>query len=277
MTNPDNRLQDFQEQFKKSVRKNAPDEPFIYEEIATLSMHFDMRSIQSVMRKNDPDSLVLSYTRSMMGFLFFQPDPERIAMIGLGGGSLAKYCVKYLPHAHFTAVEINAQVIALREQFKIPADNEKFCVLHGNGADYVANKFDKIDVLLIDGFDEGGHPAKLCSAGFYDNCYAKLSDGGVMVVNLLASDLKFGTYTARMRDSFEDKVVVVDAEEHGNKIAFAFKGKDFPISKETLLERIRILGPKHPIPLHNTAKKILQRLNTHTSHSEWEHIFGLVL
>src|SRR5664279_3917355 len=195
MTNPAIRLKDFQEQFKKSSSKNSPDEPFVYDEIDMLSMHFDLTSIQSVMRKNDPDSLVLSYTRTMMGFLFFQPEPQRIAMIGLGGGSLAKYCIKYLPDAYFTAIEINAQVIALRDKFHIPADSNKFSVLHANGADYVANKSDKVDVLLIDGFDEDGHSAKLCSAGFYDNCYAKLRDGGVMVVNLLASDLKFGTYT----------------------------------------------------------------------------------
>jgi hypothetical protein len=31
-----------------------------------------------------------------------------------------------------------------------------------------------------------------------------------MVVNLLTCDLKFGTYTAHMRNSFKDKVVVVD-------------------------------------------------------------------
>jgi spermidine synthase len=268
-------MQDFQQQFKKSARNSATDAPFIYEEEATLSMHFDMNSIQSVMSKNDPDSLVLSYTRSMMGFLFFQPAPEKIAMIGLGGGSLAKYCIKYLPQAHFTAIEINDQVIALRDKFHIPVDSDQFSVQLANGADYMADKVGKVDVLLIDGFDDGGHPAKLCSAGFYDNCYAKLNDGGVLVVNLLASDLKFGTYTARMRDSFEDRVVVVDAEEHGNKIAFAFKGEDFPLSKETLLDRIRELGPKHPIPLHNTAQKILQRLHAHTSHSEWELLFGL--
>lgn len=273
MMKPANRLQDFQQEYQKTASKRLPDMPFIYEESTTLSMHFDMNSIQSVMRKDNPEHLVLGYTRTIMGFLFFQPEPEHIVMIGLGGGALAKYCVKYLPNAHFTAVEINAQVIALRDKFKIPADSEKFSVVCANGADYVSNRSEDTDVLLVDGFDESGQPGKLCSAGFYDNCYAKLRPGGVMVVNLLASDLKFGTYTSRIRDSFEDKVVVVDAEEHGNKIAFAYKGSDFPLSKETLLERIRTTGQKHPIPLHNTAQKIMQRMEKHTSHSEWEEVF----
>lgn len=273
MTNPANRLNEFQEQFKKAASEKPLDEPFVFEETATLSLHFDLYSIQSVMHKGNPESLVLSYTQAMMGFLLFQPEPERIAMVGLGGGSLAKYCVKYLPDAHFTAVEINAQVIALRDKFHIPADSDKFSVLHANGADYVANKSDKVDVLLIDGFDENGHSAKLSSAGFYDNCYAKLEDDGVMVVNMLSSDQKFGTYSSRMRDSFEDKVVVVDSEDDDNKIAFAYKGQHFPLTKDLLLERIRTLGPKHPIPLHQTAHKILRRFNAHTSHNEWEQLF----
>lgn len=268
MKKSSNQLQDLHQKYQAASARGLPDMPFIYEEATTLSMHFDMSSMQSVMRKHDPAYLVLGYTRTMMGFLFFQPEPERIAMIGLGGGSLAKYCAKHLPHTHFTAVEVNEKVIALRDKFKVPPDNDKFRVLHANGADYVVNRSEQIDVLLIDGFTEDGHPASLCSAGFYDNCYAKLREGGVMAVNLLASDLKYGTYTSRIRDSFENKVVVVDAEETGNKVAFAYKGNDFPLAQEMLLERIRDLGPKHPIPLHNTAQKIMQRTNTHATHME---------
>lgn len=267
MKKPVNQLKDLQAQFKSAALNNLPDVPFIYEENTTLSMHFDMSSMQSVMRKHDPEYLVLGYTRTIMGFLFFQPHPERIAMIGLGGGSLAKYCVKHLPGAHFTAVEINPSVIALRDKFRIPADNAMFRVLHANGADYVADPSEKVDVLLLDGFSEEGHPPSLCSAGFYDHCYAKLSDGGVMAVNLLVRDLESSTYISRIRDSFDGKVVMVDAEESANKIAFACKGSDFPITEASLRERIRTLGPGHPIPLHNTAQKIMQQLPQHASHS----------
>lgn len=275
MTNPAIRLKDLQEQFRKSTANNPPDAPFVFEESATISMHFSRHSIQSVMYKDDPEYLVLGYTRTMIGFLCFHPQPEKIAMIGLGGGSLAKYCAKYLPDTHFTAVELNAHVIALRDQFSIPADSDRFSIVHADGADFVIDKSSKVDVLLIDGFDEHGHPAKLCSAGFYDNCYAKLSDHGVMVVNLLASDSKFGTYAARMRDSFDDHVVVIDAEEDGNKIAFAFKGKHTQINSELLLTAVKSLEAKHPIPLHPTAHKIMQRLKKHSNNPDPEQFYGV--
>ncbi|MBV5333937.1 transferase, partial [bacterium] len=67
------------------------------------------------MLKAEPEKLLLDYTQTMMGFLLFQPTPQRMAMIGLGGGSLAKYCRRTLPTVDFTAIELSAEVIALRE------------------------------------------------------------------------------------------------------------------------------------------------------------------
>lgn len=272
MTNPATRLKDFVTQFTKASSKKSPDEPFVSEEADTISLHFDLHTIQSVMQKSDPDALLLGYTRTMMGFLLFKPAPKSIAMLGLGGGSLAKYCAKYLPDTQFTAIEINPKVIALREKFHIPANSEKFSILQADGANYVANKLEKADVLLVDGYDENGQSTKLCSVGFYDNCYDKLNDGGVMAVNLHGSHIKFGTFTSRIRDSFNDKVVVVDAEKDGNKIAFAYKGRDFPLSEETLFDRLSLLGSRHEISLQDTAQRIQQRLNKHVNLSEWEHV-----
>ena len=91
--------------------------PLVHEENGELSLHFGFPTIQSRMLKADPARLVLDYTRTMMGFLLFQPKPERIAMIGLGGGSLAKYCRLKLPDSDFTAIEISPAVIALRNEF----------------------------------------------------------------------------------------------------------------------------------------------------------------
>jgi spermidine synthase len=259
--------------FKKKAQRKLPCTPFVADANNTLCMFFDTHWIQSAMSKDDPDKLELGYTRTMMGFLLLNSAPESIAMIGLGGGSLAKYCAKHLPEATITTVEINAQVIALRDKFMVPIDSEKFKVLHANGADYILSSCDNVDVLLVDGFDDHGHPPRLGSAGFYDNCYAKLHDGGVLVVNLLSSDLKFGTYVSRIRDSFQDQVVVVDAEDDENKIVFAYKGMNFPIPKETILEKTFRLELQHPIQFRDTAHKIIKRLKRTTSLSEWAVLF----
>ena len=59
-------------------------------------MSFDGDRLQSAMAINSPYELAVAYTQRIMSFLLFHPAPQRIAMIGLGGGSLAKciYCCR---------------------------------------------------------------------------------------------------------------------------------------------------------------------------------------
>ena len=71
--------------------------PFIGESAQERTLYFSLDNIQSRMRLDDPWALDLSYTRKVMSFLLFRAAPRRILMVGLGGGSLAKYCYRYLP------------------------------------------------------------------------------------------------------------------------------------------------------------------------------------
>ena len=239
--------------------------PQLVEAQDELSLHFGFPTIQSRMLKTDPERLVLDYTRTMMGFLLLQPNPRRIAMIGLGGGSLLKYCRRRLPEAEFTAVEISPEVIALRRQFGIPDDDERLRIVCADGADFVrraADAGDGFDALLVDGFDRDGQARQLCSAAFYDACRGALRAGGVLVVNLCADDTGYGAYIARISDSFGGKAIVVEAEEGDNKIVFAAADGDFPPTLATLSERLRQLEANHPVELDRTAQKILERART---------------
>ncbi|MCK9984528.1 MAG: spermidine synthase [Azoarcus sp.] len=234
--------------------------PYVVEVDGMRALHFEALTVQSQMRLDDPATLEIDYTRAMMGFLLFNPEPRDIVMIGLGGGSLAKYCLRTLPDVRFTAVEIDPDVIALRDAFGIPPDGERFRVVCADGADYVRRREHAPDVLLIDGFDRGGQPDCLCTSGFYDDCHTMLAGGGVMAVNLWSGDRRYGLYASRIRDSFEDRFVAIGAEHDSNRIAFACKGRGFPPRRRQLLERARMLATHHPIGIMSTAQRIQQRL-----------------
>jgi len=248
--------------------------PYVVETDGMRALHFEALTVQSQMRLDDPGTLEIDYTRAMMGFLLFNPEPCDIVMIGLGGGSLAKYCLRTLPEVRFTAVEIDPDVIALRDAFGIPPDGERFRVVCADGADYVRRREHAPDVLLIDGFDRGGQPDCLCSAGFYDDCHTMLADGGVMAVNLWSGDRRYGLYASRIRDSFEDRFVAIGAEHDSNRIAFACKGRGFPPRRRQLLERARMLATHHPIGIMSTAQRIQQRLErrAHYRPDLWEEV-----
>ncbi len=197
--------------------------PFLYEEAGIVKLHFHISSVQSEMREDRPDHLILSYTRTMMAFLLFNRSPEKLVIIGLGGGSIAKWCYRNLPSSNITVAEINPHVIRLRERFYIPQNDERFRVLCEDGAAYVARISDPIDVLIVDGFDAEGQPPELCSEEFYRACYNALTPSGLMVVNLCGWGDRINI--ARINEAFADQVQVVTPDDGSNRIVFACKGQ----------------------------------------------------
>lgn len=170
-----------------------------------------------------PNDLVLGYTRLMMGFLLFSPNPRHIAMVGLGGGSLAKFCYRHLPDACIQVLEINPYVIALRNEFEVPRDDHRFSVRKEDAAAYMRTAPYRYNVIVADGFDANEIPPNLCSSAFYDDCFDKLGPAGVLVANLHANHADFLLHVQRMRNSFRGNLMTIDDLECNNVVAFAFK------------------------------------------------------
>ncbi len=105
------------------------DKPFIIDRGRRRYLHFDLDSVQSAMYLENPNRLCLAYTRKMMMFLLFIPAARHILLLGLGGGSLAKFCYENLPQTAITAIEPDSHVIALRDEFRIPPDDTRFHVI----------------------------------------------------------------------------------------------------------------------------------------------------
>ena len=211
------------------------EQPIVHETALSKSMVFSDIDIQSRMSVARPDELQFEYTRLMMGVLLFQPQPKRVLMVGLGGGSLAKFCYKHLPDAHITVVEINPHVIALRQIFCIPDDDARFQVVQMDAAQFMAQTEQAFDVVFVDGFDQHGMPEQLCSPQFYSDCRRVLNAGGVAVVNLHRFSAYRDVYVDRIEAAFdcasEGAMWVVNAPGTTNCVVFALHG----FSKDTKL------------------------------------------
>lgn len=199
--------------------------PFVRDEGAAKSLHFTLGELQSRMLTGQPWQLALDYTRSMMGFLLFNPAPGHIGMIGLGGGSLAKFCYRQLPASRMTVLEINPYVIDLRHEFQVPDDDARFQVIAADGALYLQTGMPVFDVLLVDGFDHEGQPAALCTQRFYDDCFAALCADGVLVVNLHYDHPDYPLWFDRIGRSFSGNAAAALCEEKSNSVVFAARGK----------------------------------------------------
>lgn len=231
--------------------------PFVRDDGTTRSLHFTMGELQSRMDMRNPWQLDVDYTRTMMGFLLFRPAPVRMAMVGLGGGSLAKFCYRQLPGCLISVVEINPHVIALRGDFQVPDDDARFQVHEGDGAAFVASHTGVFDSLLVDGFDHEGQPAQLCSQGFYDDCFAALAPGGILAVNLHYDDPDYAVWIARIQRSFGGNAVEICALEKSNCIVFASRGAAISPRRMNQAASLRGLEPAARVQLKPEFARIV--------------------
>ena len=188
------------------------------------TLEFAPGDVQSEMRVSKPWALVLAYTRAMMCFALFVPRPRHIVMVGLGGGSLAKFCYRAFPHARITVIELRADVIALRDQFCVPPDSARFRVVHADAVTYLAATPASADVLVLDGFDLDGLPPALASATFYGDCRRALRPGGVLVANLFNYDPAWQAMLARLDRAFHGQLCWFDGIAGNNHVVFALHG-----------------------------------------------------
>ncbi|SFW23380.1 polyamine aminopropyltransferase [Nitrosovibrio sp. Nv17] len=244
-------------------RAVSPDEPDIElsEQAGVRALHMGGGFlVQSAMRLSAPNDLELVYTRCMMGFMLFHPDPGQILMLGLGGGSLAKFAYHRLPQSKITAVEISPRVVAVaRSHFFLPEDDDRLQVVVAEGGDYVARHPASADVLMVDGFDGGSQMPALCSQAFYDHAREALGKRGVMVVNLLSRDRRLQEYLERMERSFGGRVSTMMAEVHGNLVAFAFKRDPGRRAWERLGERAARLEAEFSLPFPEYARRLRRK------------------
>ena len=201
--------------------------PFVIDDGKSRYLYFNVRLMQSEMALKAPHDLALRYTQKMMGFLLFHPRPRRIALIGLGGGSIVKFCHRRLPGVQITAVELDPDVIALRDAFFVPPDDERLKIIEGDGAEFIEHTEKGIDALLVDAFDRTGFAPALANREFFENAWTKLSGNGVLVVNLAGDKESYAGLIGEAMHVFDDQVIVISVPDDGNHILYAFKEKYF--------------------------------------------------
>ncbi len=181
-------------------------------------------ALESAVDLSDPLRLVVPYTRSLYGALFFQPKPQRVLMIGLGGAGFHRLFTAAYPDTLLQTVELDPKVLELcrdKMEFK---PTEKTPVALMDGRMFVKRDRQKWDWLILDAFRGGFVPPHLKTEEFYKECAARLSDRGVFVTNLHAtSELYYSDLKTIM--AVFPQVVLFGVDGRGNVIACAVNYK----------------------------------------------------
>ena len=225
------------------------------EEGLVRHLHLGSEWIQGSMLIEAPNLLVHEYIQRMMAWLLFV-DPasvvERRAMqLGLGAGSLTKFCYKELRMQHTVAIEINPQVLqACRGWFKLPTDNARMQVVLGDAAQEIRKPQwqGTVDALQVDLYDEEAAAPVLDSADFYSDCRKLLTPEGCMTVNLFGYTSSFDGSVERIAAAFGmDTVWAFKATREGNTVVLAQRTPSRP-KRDPLSARAQIIRSQWGLP-----------------------------
>jgi spermidine synthase len=180
----------------------------VYEEAGTRCLCFTRQCAigrQSCMQLSQPEKLVFDYTHMMMGALLMNPRPDRVLIIGLGGGSLPRALTGLLPNAHIDVVEIDPAVVRVARDyflFKPDADTQVF---EEDGRAFVrrAQRTGRqYDLIMLDAYDHEYIPEHLLTREFLSEVRALLKTGGVVAANTFSSSRLYDSESVTYRAVF---------------------------------------------------------------------------
>jgi spermidine synthase len=217
-------------------------------------LHLGTEWVQGSMKLDKPYEIELEYVQRMMAWLLFV-DPGSVAtrhamQLGLGAGSLTKFCRKQL-RMKTTAIELNPQVIAAcRLWFKLPADDTRLSVILGDAAEVAAHEHWRgaIDALQVDLYDHDAAAPVLDSEAFYADCRRLLTEDGCMTVNLFGRSSSFERSLEKIQGAFGPGTVwAFRPTREGNTIVLALRTPQQP-GRALLAERAETIETRWGLP-----------------------------
>jgi len=217
-------------------------------------LHLDSIWIQGSMSIDAPQVLVHQYIQRMMAWLLFvEPAsvPGRQAMqLGLGAGSLTKFCHKVL-RMRTVAVEINPKVlVACRGWFKLPADNTRMQVILADAAREIRDPkwWGTVDALQVDLYDHDAAAPVLDSKAFYADCRRLLTEDGCLTVNLFGRASSYDSSVDKIAAVFgRDAIWPFKATREGNTVVLAQRTASRP-KRAALAERAEDIENRWGLP-----------------------------
>jgi spermidine synthase len=238
----------------QSLRDGSYAKPFVLDDGTTRRLHFDLRYVQGEMVVDDPDDLTFPYARKMMAALLFNPDPEHVIVVGLGGGALTRFCYKQLKRARVTTIEIDQDVMAFGKLFEVPAPDERARFVHGDAAEHFATSNEKADIVLVDGCDRSGTAHALTQRAFFENVRKQLRPGGLLVVNLIGSEVRRAMAKRVVASVFDNNCAVLATGD--NRLMFAFDREMGTVDWARIDAVAKDLAPKHGLDFPAFARRL---------------------
>lgn len=181
---------------------------------------------QTCMDLRDPKRLVFNYTRMSFAGLLINPQPQRILVAGLGGGTIPTVMRELYPDAVIDVLEVDQAVVNVAEDYFYFAEDENMQVHVVDARVFIKRaglREQQYDYIVLDAFSGEYIPEHLLSREFLEEVKAILTPDGVVVANTFSGsrlyDYESVTYQAVFGEFYNFKL-----PGSGNRLILAQKG-----------------------------------------------------
>ncbi len=191
--------------------------------LRTLSFDAGRRRLrQSVAKVGDPEHLELPYLKGMLVGLAFAPKPERMLVIGLGGGTLPTFLHRYYPQTTIDVVEIDPEVVHVARTYFAFRPDAHLRVHVEDGRKFIEEGRRSYDIIFLDAYGPEAIPFRLATREFLLAVRRVVTPEGVVVANVHSaySNPLYDSMVQTYQDVFDD-LIIVEVPGAGNRIFLA--------------------------------------------------------
>ena len=219
---------------------------------------------QTCMMMDDRDLLVFDYTRMSFAGLLLKPDPQRILIIGLGGGSIPMTFSDLMPDAQIDVVEIDEAVVKVAREFFFFSETDNMKVTVDDGRPFIKRagiRNQSYDYIILDAFSGDYIPEHMLTLEFLEEVKRIMSPDGVLIANTFSTsrlyDHESVTYQRVFNEFFNFKLPT-----SGNRIIIA-QLDTLPPRGELVTEAQRIAArmEKYGVPLLDYPRRLSTRVD----------------
>jgi spermidine synthase len=213
----------------------------------TICLQFSVRKDQrnqTCMDRSAPSKMVFPYAKMMMMSLLMVPEPERVLVVGLGGGTLPMALNELYPQAHIDTIEIDPAVKLVAETYFGFRENDQLKVILQDARVYTKRALSgdvRYDLIMLDAFNGDYIPEHLLTKEYLEETRGLLTENGVVAANTFAISRLYDHESTTYRAVF-GTFYNVRSRTSANRVILASNGE--LTDRETLNERGREIAPR---------------------------------
>jgi len=178
---------------------------------------------QSCRYLDRPVELVFPYAKMTLSSLLVQDNPQRILIVGLGGGTLPDTYSRLFPDTEIIISEIDDAVFRVARDYFGFEETDKISVDVGDARVYIKRaglRGEKFDLVILDAFNGEYIPEHLMTVEFLQEVKRLLPEDGMVVANTFSTSRLFAAESNTYREVFGE-IFNIRLPNTGNRVIVA--------------------------------------------------------